>query len=127
MSELVVNNAMILCSFGSGPMPLTTEPEGESIVKGQSQFAGTVTNSIPMENIKSFIMCNSPGNPAGMGKPIVPTPCPCVPAVAGTWDPPAEKTKINDQPALTNEAKCMCSFGGVISITDPGQVKVMAE
>jgi hypothetical protein len=31
---------------------------------------------------------------------------------------------INGSPALSSTSKCMCAWGGVISITMPGQVTV---
>ncbi|MEY8715401.1 PAAR-like protein [Francisella philomiragia] len=62
-----------------------------------------------------------------MRKPIIPTPCPCMPVTVAPWSPPAMKTKINSQPALLKKAKCMCIWGGQISIVMPGQVITTAK
>jgi hypothetical protein len=32
---------------------------------------------------------------------------------------------IGNMPALNNTSKCMCAYGGVISITVPGQVTTL--
>ncbi|WP_150467321.1 DUF4280 domain-containing protein [Francisella sp. SYW-9] len=126
MSNFVVNNALIKCSFGTAPAPLTTLPKGQ-LVKGQNQLAGTINDHIPMANIKPFGMCNSPSNPAGMAKPALPTPCPCVPVTMSPWTPPATTTKVNSQPALLKSATCMCIWGGQISINMPGEMIITAK
>ncbi|ABK88965.1 DUF4280 domain-containing protein [Francisella tularensis subsp. novicida] len=126
MSNFVVSNALIRCSFGATPSTLTTLPKG-CFVKGQGQLAATVNDHIPMVNIKPFGMCNSPSNPTGMGKPIVPTPCPCIPIITSPWTPPATKTKVNGQPALLKSATCMCVWGGQVSITMPGEMIITAK
>ncbi|KEI35097.1 DUF4280 domain-containing protein [Allofrancisella frigidaquae] len=126
MSNFVVSNALLKCSFGTVSTPLTVLPKGP-LVKGQGQLAATINDHIPMVNIKPFGMCNSPSNPAGMGKPIVPTPCPCVPIIPSPWTPSATKTKVNGQPALLQNATCMCIWGGQISINTPGQMIIAAK
>lgn len=127
MSSFVVSNALLKCSFGAAPTPLTALPKGP-FVKGQGQqLAATINDHIPMANIKPFGVCNSPSNPAGMGKPVVPTPCPCVPVITTPWMPPATKTKVNGQPALLKSATCMCVWGGQISINMPGELIINAK
>jgi len=34
---------------------------------------------------------------------------------------------INGVPALDDESVCMCAWAGVITVTDPGQVRVTTE
>jgi hypothetical protein len=126
MSNLVVSNALIKCSFGTVPTTLTVLPKGP-LIKGQGQLVATINDHIPMANIKPFGVCNSPSNPAGMGKPVVPTPCPCSPITTNPWTPPAIKTKVNAQPALLKNACCMCVWGGQISITMPNQMIINAK
>ncbi|WP_150464686.1 DUF4280 domain-containing protein [Francisella sp. XLW-1] len=127
MSNFVVSNAFLKCSFGAAPTPLTALPKGPTFVKGQGQLAATINDHIPMANIKPFGVCNSPSNPVGMGKPFVPTPCPCTPITPAPWTPPAIKTKVNSQPALLKNACAMCVFGGQISITMPGEMIINAK
>jgi hypothetical protein len=93
--------------------------------------AATVTDCVPITNLAGYAMCNSPANPAVAAATAaalgVLTPMPCVPVPAGTWLPPATKTFVGGIPALKNDAKLMCSWGGVIQVTNAGQVVVQCE
>ena len=46
-----------------------------------------------------------------------------IPVIAGTWI--GGKTLIGGKPCLNMESKCICSYGGSISIVNPGQFKVI--
>ena len=127
MSNIVVNNGMIKCSFGAIPTPLTVIPEGMSIINGQTQLIGTINCFKPYVNIKPFGLCNSPSNPCGMGKPFVPTPCPCTPIVTSPWSPGSKVTKVNGIPALLKNAKCQCALGGMLSVVMPGEQKITSK
>lgn len=125
MPQQVVNTAMMQCSMGTSPSSLTVT--SNFIVKVNDQLAATIMDFAPVANIKPFGMCNSPANPtvaaataAALG---VLTPMPCIPATAAPWTPGAVQTKVDNLPALLNVAKCICSFGGVVSISDAGQGK----
>jgi hypothetical protein len=52
------------------------------------------------------------------------TPQPCVPVTAAPWTPGSPQVMIQNQPALNIASTCMCNWGGVISITNPGQTTV---
>jgi hypothetical protein len=52
------------------------------------------------------------------------TPQPCIPLTTAPWAPGSPKVLIANQPALNNTSKCMCNWGGVISVNAPGQTKV---
>jgi len=89
----------------------------------------TIMDSKPLVNIASFVMCTSLGNPAvaaataaAMG---VLVPMPCVPVTSAPWAPGAPTVLIGNMAALTMASKLMCSFGGVIEITMPGQTTVL--
>ena len=57
---------------------------------------------------------------AAMGV-LTPQPCALVPA--GTWAPMKPGVLVSGQPCLTRDSTLMCgNGGGMISITDPGQV-----
>jgi hypothetical protein len=77
-----------------------------------------------MVNIPTFGMCGTMSNPvvaaATAAKLGVFSPAPCVPATASPWTPGAAKVMINDQPALHSGCTAMCTWGGVITISDPG-------
>jgi hypothetical protein len=125
MAELVAEGAMMTCTFGVTPAPLSPLPN--TVMAGGLPSA-TIMDFAPMVNIPTFGMCSSPANPevitataAALG---VLTPMPCIPATVAPWVPGAPTVLILEQPALTADSMCMCTWGGEISITEPGQVIV---
>lgn len=128
MSKLVVSTAMMSCTFGAAPSTLTVIPP---TLTGCKLPIATIMDNAPMVNIAPFGMCSSMANPtvsaataAALG---VLTPMPCVPATAAPWAPGAVKTNVGKKPALLDNCKLTCNWGGMISITNPGQVKVDAK
>lgn len=123
MPEQVVNNALLECTMGTTPSPLTVT--NNLIFQVNGQLAATVMDFAPMANVKPFGMCRSMANPqvasATAAAQGVLTPMPCVPATAAPWAPSAFVTKINGLPALLSTAQCLCSFGGSISVQQTGQ------
>jgi Domain of unknown function (DUF4280) len=121
---LVSTGAMITCSMAMPPVPvpLTTIPKGTPVTAGTP--AGTIQDSLPMANIPTFGMCGTLSNPvvaaATAAKLGVFSPAPCVPAVASPWTPGATKVMINNTPALHQGCQAMCMWGGVITISNPG-------
>ena len=122
----VVNGALLVCPFGMMPSTLVVTPEKR--VLSSSQPAATIMDFVPMKNIMPFGMCMSPANPqvaaataAAMG---VLTPQPCIP-VTTPWKPGAPTVLIGNIPALDNTCTCQCTWGGVIAVTNPGQVTEM--
>jgi hypothetical protein len=47
-----------------------------------------------------------------------------LPVVTAPWTPGSPKVTIRGQAALNNISICTCQWGGVITITNPGPVKV---
>ena len=94
MGNFVCHGAMLQCTFGTTP--------------------STLTVTVPMRP-----KCGNPtvasATSAAMG---VLTPMPCAPAITAPWAPPG-KTMVMGQPALINNAKCMCMWGGMISVNNP--------
>lgn len=128
MSLQVCMGAMIQCTFGVAPSVLTVIPEGSPVLI-DGMPAATIMDFVPLENISTFGMCMSIANPevaaataAALG---VLTPMPCVPMTTSPWIPGSETVLIDDMPALTEVCTCLCDWGGLITITDPGQVLVM--
>jgi hypothetical protein len=122
MPQLVTTGAMMMCSFGVAPAVLAVLPTNKT---NATTPAATIMDSIPMTNIPTFGMCMSIANPtvaaataAALG---VLTPMPCIPVTA-PWVPGSPTCLIGGMPALNSTSKCMCSWGGVIQITFPGQV-----
>lgn len=125
MPALVVNGAMLQCMFGMAPATLIVPPI--SMVSAGGMPAATIMDSVPMENIPTFGMCMTPSNPevaaataAAFG---VLTPMPCIPATGTPWTPGAITVSIGGLTALDETSMCMCSYGGTIMITFPGQVQ----
>ncbi|WP_371260838.1 DUF4280 domain-containing protein [Myxosarcina sp. GI1] len=103
--------ATLKCSFGTTPSSLIVIPKGTpTIIEGK--LAATIMDFRPIVNIPSFRMCNSKINP------IAPA---CVPVIPAPWAPGTATFSINTPLALNDSCKCMCAWGGVIQITNPGQ------
>lgn len=125
MAQLVCMGALLQCSFGAAPAPLSVLPVNR-VLTGTP--AATIMDSIPLVNISSFGMCSSPLNPvviaataAALG---VPTPMPCVPATVSPWLPGSPTVLIGNLPVLDDQSKLMCMWGGLIQITMAGQPTV---
>lgn len=122
MPQLVTAGAMMMCPFGAAPASLVVLPTNKTMVGTPT---ATIMDAIPMTNIPTFGMCMSIANPtvasataAALG---VLTPMPCVP-VTVAWTPGSATCMIGGMPALNNTSTCTCCWGGVITITYPGQV-----
>ena len=125
MGQLVCGGAVLQCSFGMLPGTLMVLPANRVMT---SMPIANIMDNKPMVNIMPFGMCRSLANPtvaaataAAMGTL---TPMPCVPAVAAPWAPGSPTVHIANFPALNNTSKCMCNWGGVISVTNPGQMTI---
>lgn len=129
MSQLVVMGAVCQCSFGAAPSSLVVLPAKK--VNGVKMPIATIMDNVPISNIVPFGVCSSLANPtvaaataAALG---VLTPMPCVPATAAPWTPGKPMVMIGKTPALDATSKCLCNWGGVISVTSPGQATVDAK
>lgn len=127
MGLCVCMGAMCACSFGVAPSALVITPENRVVVKGVPM--ATIMDNIPMKNIMPFGMCSSMANPqvaaataAALG---VLTPMPCIPVVPAPWAPGSPTVLVGNKPALNQNCKAMCVWGGVIQITNPGNTSVM--
>lgn len=125
MGFAVCGGAMCTCTFGAAPSALTVTPEAKTTT---SMPIATIMDNVPMKNIMPFGMCSSMANPqvaaatsAAMG---VLTPMPCVPVISAPWAPGSPTVLIANKPALNQSSKCMCNWGGVISITNSGTTNI---
>ncbi|MEO6124483.1 MAG: DUF4280 domain-containing protein [Ilumatobacteraceae bacterium] len=125
MGIAVVNGAMTACSFGAAPGTLTVLPAGR--VMAENQPMASIQDSKPFVNIAPFGVCLSLANPitasqtsAALG---VLTPGTCTPMTASPWTPGSPTVMVGGAPALNNSCTCACSYGGVITITNPGATK----
>jgi hypothetical protein len=125
MGNQVVMGAMMQCSFGVAPSALIVLPVNRVMVEGRP--AANILDHQPVANIPTFGMCTAPTNPAVIAATAaalgVPTPAPCVPVIPAPWAPGSPTVPIGNMPALNDKSKCMCTWAGVISITNPGTTK----
>lgn len=124
---IAVCGALCKCSFGVAPAPLTVIPKITVIAAGLP--IATIMDFVPMLNISTFGMCNTLSNPtvaaataAALG---VLTPMPCVPAVVAPWISAKPTCLLGGIPVVSGGDKCMCMWGGAISITMPGQFVIL--
>lgn len=113
--------ATLQCTFGVAPSSLIVLPTSK--ILSQSKPAATIMDHKPFVNILPFGVCSSLANPtvaaatsAALG---VLTPMPCIPATSSPWVPGAPTVLMSNKPALNNSSKCMCNWGGVISVINP--------
>ena len=122
MPEQVTTGALLKCSMGVAPAPLSVLPVAR--VMAMNMPAGTIMDNIMGANISPFGMCNSTSNPAVIAATAaalgVKTPAPCTPVTPAPWTPGSSKVLIAGKPALNKSCKLTCVLGGSISITSPG-------
>ena len=113
------------CSMGLAPAVFSALPK---IVLAAGRPAGNVQDFVPILNIAPFGLCQSLANPAVASATAaasgVLTPMPCVPATSGPWAPGSAMVSVAGAPALNNSCTLNCVWGGVISVSDPGQTAV---
>jgi len=127
MGVAVCMGAMLKCSFGVAPSSLVVLPQNRVLVSNMPM--ANIMDNKPMVNILTFGMCQSPANPvvaaataAALG---VLTPMPCIPATVAPWTPGNPVTMIGSMPVINNSSTLMCTWGGAITITSPGQTTTM--
>jgi len=125
MGQQVATGAMMMCTFGTGPSSLIVLPTNKQLA---TTPAATIMDNKPFVNVPPFIMCLSLANPAVASATAaalgVLTPMPCTPVLPAPWAPGSPTVLLGNMPVLNNTSKCMCAYGGCISITAPGQVTV---
>ncbi len=121
----VVNGAMTMCSFGLAPSTLVVMPEKRTLIENMP--AANIMDNKPFANILPFGLCTSLANPitaaqtaAALG---VLTPGTCTPVTVAPWVPGAPTALVGPAPELHQACQCMCAYGGVITITNPGTTR----
>jgi hypothetical protein len=126
MALQVCMGAMLQCSFGAAPSSMIVLPANQVLT--QTPDANIMDNK-PIVEIVPFGMCSSLANPAVAAATAAAlgalTPMPCVPVIPAPWVPGAPTVLIANMPALDNNSKLMCAWGGVIQVVNPGQATVM--
>jgi hypothetical protein len=121
MPQQVSMGATLQCSFGMTPSTLVVLPVNR--VRCEGPLAANIMDHEPLVNIMPFGMCTSAANPevasataAALG---VLTPMPCVPATMTPWAPGAVTVLLGNQPSLDNMSRCLCNWGGVVTVVEP--------
>ncbi len=124
----VIGGAVLQCSFGMAPSILNVLPVSRVV---SSMPVAVITDCVPMVNIMPFGMCSSVSNPtvaaataAAFG---VLTPMPCIPAITGTWVTGSPTVLVGGKPALNQNCKLMCAYGGVIEIKNCGTTNIQVK
>lgn len=125
MGLLVCGGALLQCSFGTAPAPLTVLPKARV---SNAMPAANIMDNVPFVNIMPFAMCNSMANPAVAAATAAAfgalTPMPCTPVTTAPWTPGSPAVLIGGQPALNNLSQLICAFGGFIQIKAAGQFQI---
>ncbi len=115
MANADVNTALLMCSFGAAPCPLTVTSQ-QTVTTCNMPQATIMDNKPP-----TFCMCSSLANPsvasATSAAAGVLTPMPCSPVIPAPWAPGAPTVLVCNKPLLNNTSKLMCAYGGVIQTT----------
>ena len=124
----VFGGATLMCSFGAAPSSLMVLPAARVVEK---MPMASIMDQVPMVNILPFGVCSSLANPtvasataAALG---VLTPMPCIPVTTAPWAPGSPTVTVGGKPCLNNGSKCMCAYGGVIQIQNPGTTDVQVK
>lgn len=128
MSLAVCSGALCSCSFGMTPSALRVSSQNKCMSPAS---LATIEDNAAMKNVMPFGLCKSMSNPtvasataAALGTL---TPQPCTPMITKLWMPGSDKVFFGGKPALTSDSKLSCMYGGVISIVNAGQLKLMID
>ena len=123
----LVAGAQTMCSFGLAPSTLMVTPEKRVIVENRP--VANITDNKPFVNILPFGLCTSLANPitaaqtaAALG---VLTPGACTPVTVAPWLPGAPTDLSGPAPTAHQACQCMCAYGGVITVINPGATRTV--
>lgn len=124
MTAAVTTGSLCECTFGMTPGALTADYPTGAIANGMPVLC--IDMIVAEVNIASFGTCESILNPeveaATAAAEGVLTPMPCVPVVVSPWAPGSVTAGSTGVPFVNQTSVCMCSWGGVITITEtPGE------
>lgn len=123
MASLACLGATLTCSMGTAPSSLLVLPQNRVL---QTTPIANIMDNKPFVNVLPFAMCRSPANPAVAAATAaalgVLTPMPCVPVTTAPWVVGVPTVLVGDMPALDMSSTLLCAWGGLISITNAGQV-----
>ncbi|WP_222912611.1 DUF4280 domain-containing protein [Candidatus Nesciobacter abundans] len=119
----VTSSGCMSCTMGLIPSMLGVLPINR--VMTDSKIQSNIMDHMPLVNVMSFGMCKTPTNPAVAAVIIASlgsvTQAPCIPMTMSPWMPGSPTVLVGGKPAVSKDCKLMCAYGGMISITSPGQ------
>lgn len=125
MSIPVVAGAGCVCTMGTAPGQVN--PTNQPAIRFGGKPVASVADAVPLSNITPCGLCMSMGNPAVQAATAaalgVLSPQPCTPAPTGGWAC-GGKVRAGGKPVLTSDGRLICSYGGSITIVNPGQTAV---
>lgn len=125
MAQPVVTGDQLMCSFGAAPAPINVLPVNR--VNAENKPMANIMDHKPFVNIAPFGVCASLSNPATASLTAaalgVLTPGPCTPMTSSPWMPGTPTVLLANMPALNSTSKCLCMYGGSISVSVPSAMK----
>lgn len=120
----VTSQATLKCSCGDKSAKLTVYPDRTVFLTGKPM--ANISDHKSMYNIAPFGKCRTTSYPptgsATAANHGVLTPMPCVPGTVSEWMNGKNDYIVKGHPALLKSSVCRCQWGGIITITDDGQV-----
>lgn len=127
MPKVLTSGTQCQCSFGAAPSTLVARP---GVAQSTALPVLTVDQIAPTTNIPPFGMCSSLANPqvaaATSAAAGVLTPQPCIPAITGPWAPGSSNHHVMGNAAATEASRCVCNWGGVISVVSTPNIALDA-
>ena len=120
----VTSKATLKCSCGDKTAKLTVYPD--RTVELTEKPTANISDHISLYNIAPFGKCHTTRYPATGAATAANhghlTPMPCVPGTVTEWINGKDDYIIKGKPALLKSSYCRCQWGGIITITDDGQI-----
>lgn len=121
MTLAVLSEAPIMCDMATAPGVLSVT-QNQTVICAGVPFA-TVMDAEPDVNIPPMGLCISMANPETASETAadlgVLTPGPCMPVPTGPWECLNQTVTINGMAMLDQTGMLECSYGGMITITEP--------
>ncbi|XWK89393.1 MAG: DUF4280 domain-containing protein [Phormidium sp.] len=125
MPMQVCSGATLRCSFGLATSLLVVPPTNQVYTRTPD---ANILDFKPFVNIMPFGMCISMLNPTVIAATAaaggVPVPMPCIPVIPAPWKLGSPNVLIGNSPALNNISTLNCTWGGIITVINPGQTTV---
>ncbi len=120
----VTSQATMRCSCGDKCAKLTIYPDRTVFLTDKPM--ANISDHVSMYNIAPFGKCHTvvypPTGSATVANHGHLTPMPCVPGTVSEWINGKRDYIVKGKPALLKSSYCRCKWGGIITITDDGQV-----